>query len=183
MDYKNKLKNIKKVALAGMVSPGGLFNPVGKSASVVNKTLSSETAKTLLKNKLGMEAVRAKAKGLGYKAIAKKAATKTVAKTSIGALGLVAGAAALGISKIRKASKEVDKAVSQANKASQQTVNASLQLGKELRKRKAETGMSLSERRSANQKRAKAQREAAGRAEARASLRKLESLNTVFRNK
>jgi hypothetical protein len=149
-DYKQKLKELKGLVLGGAVSRGGLTNPVGKSVTAVNAALKADTAKALLKNKLGMQAVSAKAKTMAspVKKYAGQIA-KTAAKKSLLGMGAVVGAGALGYMAIKKAAKGVDKAVAEANKASQVTVDNAAKLGAHLKAEKARTGMSLSQRKEA----------------------------------
>ncbi len=150
-NYKQKLKELKGLVLGGAVSRGGLTNPVGKSVTTVNAALKADTAKALLKNKLGMQAVGAKAKSLGASPVKKYVGqiAKTAAKKSLLGMGAVVGAGALGYMAIKKASKGVDKAVAEANKASQATVDNAAKLGAHLKAEKARTGMSLSQRKEA----------------------------------
>lgn len=153
-----------------MVSSGGLYNPVGKSVKAINKALTDDTAKTLLKSKLKLEEIASKAKTLSkpmVNVVKTKVASitpktgqlakysnlsKSVKLGSKIGIGLIAGAGLAGYAAIKKASKGVDKAVEEANKASQNTAQKSLEFGAELRKRKQETGMSLSERKKAREK-------------------------------
>lgn len=131
------LNSIKKgiPKAGGTLSAGGLFNPVGKSAAVVNKALEAEKSATLLKSKLGMEQFKSGMQALGKKDAARigaqaakkpgllskagsavKAIGAKTVSTGLG-LGAVGAAAGYGAYRIMKAGKEARNAIDEQMKA------------------------------------------------------------------
>lgn len=161
-EFKGIIKKLpKKVGAAGLVGkvssmafkPGSYISTVGKSAAVKNAALNSDLQATLLKGKLVNKEVASGAKALSKNFVSKPIAGNAgkiagaAGKTSLAGLGAVALAAGIGIHKIRKAKKEVDKTVGEVYSAVDKVNKSGQELQEYLKKKKKETGLSLMQRR------------------------------------